>query len=114
MRKKKNRDFIVVLTTIDDLESAKKLSRSLVYNKLAGCVNIIPDLISIYRWEGNIEEDNEFLLFIKTRKENYEEIEEFIKENHPYEVAEIISLNIESGENEYLNWLYENTNYPEE
>ncbi len=113
MQNKKNNNFILIITTIDDLESAKKLSRSLVYNKLAGCINIIPEITSIYRWNDRIEEDEEFVLFIKTKESNYKEIENFIKNNHPYEVPEIISINID-GENEYLTWLNNITGFQEE
>jgi len=113
MQNKKSNNFILVITTIDDLESAKKLSRSLVYDKLAGCINIIPKITSIYRWNDKIEEDEEFILFIKTEKSNYKEIENFIKKNHPYEVPEIISINIE-GEEEYLRWLNDITGFQEE
>ncbi|XP_046736059.1 protein CutA homolog isoform X2 [Diprion similis] len=82
----------VAYVTVPSNEVAKNISRGLVKNKLAACVNIIPQITSIYEWKGEINEDQEILLMIKTRTEIVDALTKFIKENHPYEVCEVISL----------------------
>ncbi|CAO1429191.1 unnamed protein product [Diamesa tonsa] len=91
--------------TAPDDETAKKIAHGLVSNKLAACVNIIPKIISIYEWEGKINEDAEVLLMIKTRSTKVEELTKYVASNHPYAVAEVISLPIENGNPPYLDWI---------
>ncbi|MCY0874280.1 divalent cation tolerance protein CutA [Acidianus infernus] len=98
---------IIVLTTISGLESGKKLARSLVEEKLAACVNIIPYVKSTYRWEGKVVEDDESLLIIKTDSSVKEKIIKRIKELHPYQLPEIITLDVTGGLENYLNWIAE-------
>jgi periplasmic divalent cation tolerance protein len=81
------------------------LAKQLVTEKLAACVNILPNLTSIYQWQGNIETANEYLLMIKTKVDQYQAIENWIKANHPYELPEIIAVSIEHGLPEYLQWI---------
>ncbi len=100
-------EHIVVFVTCPDREVGRKIAKSLVENKLAACVNVIDGLSSVYYWQGKIEEDNEVLLIIKTREENYEKLEKFIKENHPYTVPEIIAMPVIKGSQDYLNWIDE-------
>ncbi|HID40105.1 MAG TPA: divalent-cation tolerance protein CutA, partial [Calditrichaeota bacterium] len=78
---------------------------TLVTRELAACCNIIQGVISIYRWQGKVETDNEILMIIKSTEENYKAIENSIKELHPYEVPEIISLPIRYGFEKYLKWI---------
>lgn len=101
---------IIVLTTISDITIGKKLARTLVEEKLAACVNIIPYVKSVYRWEGKVVEDDEALLVIKTEEEVKDRIIKRIKELHPYELPEIIVLNITGGLENYLKWVRENVN----
>lgn len=91
--------------TAPDETVAKALAHGLVSNKLAACVNIVPKILSIYEWEGKINEDSEVLLMVKTSTSKVDEISKFIRENHPYAVAEVISFPIENGNQPYLEWI---------
>ncbi|XP_051985863.1 protein CutA homolog isoform X1 [Xyrauchen texanus] len=84
---------------------AKELARGIVEKKLAACVNIVPQITSVYEWQGKIEEDNEVLLMIKTRSSKVAALAEYVRSNHPYEVAEVISLPIDQGNPPYLKWI---------
>jgi periplasmic divalent cation tolerance protein len=86
---------------------AKKLAHGIISNKLAACVNIIPKITSIYEWDGKINEDSEVLLMIKTTTSRVDELAKFVRENHPYSVAEVISTPIENGNPPYLKWIGE-------
>ncbi len=100
-------DKILVLSTASSKDEARKLGRALVERLLAACVNIVPQVGSIYRWEGEVEEAEEWLLIIKTTRSAFERVRDAIKELHSYEVPECIAVPIESGSMEYLNWLGE-------
>ncbi|KAJ8263899.1 hypothetical protein GJAV_G00142860 [Gymnothorax javanicus] len=91
--------------TCPNEQVAKDLARGMVEKKLAACVNIVPKITSVYEWQGKIEEDNEVLLMIKTRSTKVSALAEYVRSNHPYEVAEVISLPIDQGNPPYLNWL---------
>lgn len=102
---KENTDFCIVLCSTPDQDIAKRIATHLVDHKLAGCVNIIPNLTSIYRWQDKLCEETEYLMLIKTKHSCYSELEKAIKNSHPYEIPEIILLNVEQGLPEYLKWL---------
>ena len=95
---------VAFVTTPDD-KLAKKLAQGLVEKKLAACVNIIPHIQSIYMWEGKVNEDNEYLMMIKTRTSRMDEVIKFVRENHSYSVAEVITLPIEKNNAPYLSWI---------
>lgn len=95
----------ICYVTTPNEESAKKIARAVISNKLAACVNIIPNIQSIYEWEGRINEDLEYLLMIKTTTANVDELTTFVRDNHPYSIAEVISVKIESGNPPYLDWV---------
>lgn len=95
----------VAYVTAPNEEVAKKIAHGLVNKKLAACVNIIPQITSIYEWEGKINEDSEVLMMIKTKTCKVNELTDFVKTNHPYTVCEVISLPIQSGNEAYLKWI---------
>lgn len=97
----------IFLVTVPNIEEGKKIAKLLVESKLAACVNIIHNILSIYRWKGEIEEDNEYLLLIKTIEENNKLIIQKINEIHSYETPECIGFKIEMGSEKYLNWITE-------
>ncbi|KAH8266565.1 hypothetical protein KR018_004171, partial [Drosophila ironensis] len=103
----------VAYVTTPDMETAKKLARGIVERKLAACVNIVPQIESIYMWEGTVNEDSEYLLMIKTRTSSINALSRFVRANHPYSVAEVISLPIENGNPPYLKWIEDTVPAPE-
>lgn len=98
-------DKIIVLTTAGSHEEARKIARALVERGLAACVNIVPQIESVYRWEGKVEEAQEWLLVIKTTVAAFERVRDVIKELHSYELPECICIGIEAGSAEYLKWV---------
>ncbi len=101
-------DFFIFLVTVPSMELGKKIGRILVEAKLAACVNIIPNIYSIYSWKGKIEEDNEQLLLIKTTDQKSEKLIAKVKELHSYETPECIGIKIEKGSQQYLDWIKDN------
>lgn len=85
--------------------AARILAHKIVEKNLAACVNIIPQLTSIYKWEGKMNEDSELLLMIKTATAKVDDLSKFVRENHPYSVPEVISVKIDNGNPAYLNWI---------
>jgi len=102
-------DHIVVFVTCGSEDEALKIARALVEEKLAACANMISPLRSIYRWEGKICDEKEWLLLIKTRQSRFEDLAKRVKALHSYSVPEIIALPITEGSPAYLNWISENT-----
>ena len=98
-------EALLVFITVPNEEVANLFANELVTSKLAACINIIPNVTSIYSYQGKIHKDNELQLIIKTSKSCYERLEEWISNNHPYEVPEIIFANIAGGSAKYINWL---------
>lgn len=101
-------DSIVILCTTNSQESALNIAQTLVKNKLCACVNIIPKVYSVYSWKDKIETDEEYLMLIKTKKDLFEQVNQRIQEIHPYEVPEVISLDITEGSKSYLDWIVSN------
>lgn len=97
------------MNTCPDQKTAKEVAENLIKNNLAACVNILPKALSVYRWEGEIESAEEFLLLIKTREDRFPQVEKMIKKLHPYELPEIIAVPVTQGSPDYLNWLDQNT-----
>jgi len=94
-----------VLSTAGSKEEAQKIAHALVDTRLAACVNIVPQVHSVYRWEGNVEEAEEWLLIIKTTSISFAGVRQAIKRLHSYQVPECVCLNIEDGSPEYLEWM---------
>lgn len=97
--------YIQVLTTTDKKEEAEKIARALLDGKAAACIQILPPMESVYRWKNKVETSREWLCLIKSREDCYEKIERIIRENHSYEIPDIIAFPIISGSREYLAWL---------
>lgn len=95
----------VVLSTFPDADTAGRIARTLVDERLAACVNVLPAIRSIYRWQGAISDDAEVLAIIKTTAERYPALAARITELHPYQVPEIIALPLAAGHPPYLAWL---------
>jgi periplasmic divalent cation tolerance protein len=98
-------DKILVLTTASSKDEARKIGRELVERMLAACVNIVPQVGSIYRWEDKVEETEEWLLIVKTTRAAFELVWEAIKQLHSYDLPECICVSIEDGSTEYLTWI---------
>jgi periplasmic divalent cation tolerance protein len=95
----------VCLCTCPDEKTAAKLARSLVEARLSACVNILPAISSVYMWKGQVEQDGEVLLLIKTNERQLAGLEAHIVKNHPYELPEVIAVPITEGLSGYLHWL---------
>ena len=102
-------NYIMVLCTLDDRGKAEKIAYNLVCEKLCACVNILPGVKSVYEWQDKVEQSEEVLMLIKTRKELFEELKDTIVRHHPYEVPEVVALDITHGNEQYLKWIDENT-----
>ena len=92
-------------TTCPDEKVAEGLATTLLSERLCACVNIIPGVTSMYWWDNKVNKDQEFLLMIKTTKSNQEKLIEHIKQEHPYDVPEVICVDIDHGNNDYLDWV---------
>ena len=101
-------DTRIVLTTAGSKEEARKISRQLVERRLAACVNLVGPIESVYRWQGDVESAEEWLLLIKTTAAAFEAVRDAIRELHSYELPECVSVPITAGSAEYLAWIGEN------
>lgn len=100
----------VALITAPDLEVAARLARAFVEERLAACVNLVPGVRSIYRWEGKVEDDAEVLLVVKTHATRREALAARLRELHPYDVPELVFLAISAGSAPYLAWIAKEVN----
>lgn len=100
-------DALVVLTTVETVRDGERLAELLVEGAYAACVQVLPPMTSIYRWEGSIERASECLLLIKTTQAAYPRLEAAIKDHHTYKTPEILALGVEAGAENYLQWLGE-------
>ncbi len=98
-------EALVVITTTETQSDGERLARLLVERELAACVQVVPQMVSVYRWQEKVEQASESLLLIKTTRSAYPQIEDAIKRNHSYQTPEIIALPVESGSDDYLDWL---------
>ena len=102
---------LLVLTTAGNHEEAQKIARALVDRRLAACVNIVPGIESVYRWQGAVESAQEWLLIVKTTAAAFERVRDAIKELHSYDLPECIAVPIERGSAQYLAWLGESVDF---
>ena len=98
-------DYIQVFTTTEKKEDSEIIAKILVEKRLAGCIQIVRPILSTYWWKDNVETTEEWMCFIKSKKDLYGELERSIKEVHPYETPEIIATPIVAGSKDYLKWL---------
>ena len=96
---------IVVLVTTGSADESVKIARSVVEERLAACVNIVPGVRSIYRWEGRVADETEWLLVMKTSRAGFGALETRVRELHSYDVPEVIALDVATGSRPYLDWL---------
>jgi periplasmic divalent cation tolerance protein len=99
---------VLVLSTVGKREDADRIAQALVGERLAACVNVVPGLVSVYRWKGKVEREDELLLLIKTRAEKVDELGARLRALHPYELPEMIVLPIAGGHAPYLDWITDN------
>ncbi|NVJ66524.1 MAG: divalent-cation tolerance protein CutA [Gammaproteobacteria bacterium] len=97
--------YQLFISTAPDQATAESLARQLVAAKLAACVNLMPNVSSIYEWQGKIEQENEVVMLIKSKAKHFTEIEKFLVHKHPYDVPELISCNIDQVSASYGQWL---------
>ncbi len=107
-------DTLIVFTTFPDIERARLAAHQLVEQGVAACVNILPGVTSVYRWQGKVEESGETLLLIKTTEAAYPLLESALKACHPYELPEIAAVSLRQGLPEYLGWVAQETVLPQQ
>ena len=100
-----SQDVLLVCSTFPEIATARRIAHELVTENLAACVNLVPTVESIYRWQGKVENASEVLGFFKTTVSRYPAFEDRLKGLHPYDVPEILCLRIENGLREYLDWV---------
>ena len=98
-------EFVIVLTTIGGDADGAALGRTLVDERLAAGVNVLPPMTSLYRWKGNVEQDREQQLVMKTSAARVDALQARLRELHPYEVPEFLVIPVESGSEAYLGWV---------
>jgi periplasmic divalent cation tolerance protein len=100
-----NHGYLVVLSTCPDIAVAENLAQTLLDAGLAGCVNILPGVRSMYVWNGSLQSDTEVLMIIKTAAPNFDRLREMLVAAHPYDLPEVVALEIADGHHPYLQWL---------
>jgi len=102
-------ETLLVITNLPDRDSAAKLAHALIEKRLAACINILAPCRSVYRWQGKVEDTEEFPLLIKTTRDRYAALEAAIRAGHPYELPEIIAVSLAAGLPAYLDWVEKET-----
>ncbi len=97
--------MLIVLTTVSSFSEAESLAEKIILAKNAACVQILPQIRSVYFWEGKLEKDDEHLLLIKTLAEKFDELTAFITANHSYDIPEIVAIDAERVSGPYLEWI---------
>ena len=95
----------IILSTYPDLASAQEAARTLISTHLAACINIIPSVLSVYKWQGSIQQEQETQLIIKTHESKLAELMSYIESTHPYDIPEVVVLDISKTSEGYANWL---------
>ncbi len=105
--------IVVVYTTAPDVASAKAIAEQLINTRVAACVNILPSMISVYRWQGKVNHDDEAVLIIKTRQSLSRSVVREVSASHPYDVPSIMVVPVTSGTTEFANWITLETKPPD-
>lgn len=100
--------YSIAMSTAPSREVATSLARALVDQRLAACVNVIP-CTSVYRWEGEVQQEEEHLMVIKTRRTYIDDIRDLLEREHPYDLPELVSVEVEDGSAPYLKWMRDAT-----
>jgi periplasmic divalent cation tolerance protein len=100
-------EAVTVFSTFPDVETARRIVRTFVEERLIACGNLVPAVESIYRWKGAVETNNEVFVVMKTERPRYDALERRLKELHPYEVPECVMLRVTDGLPDYLRWITE-------
>ncbi len=98
-------EYVVVMTTVSEVEAAEKLARQIIESELVACVNVLPATRSFYKYNGRFHDEQECLLLMKTRSERYADLENTLNKVHPYDVPEILALPVLKGSASYLAWV---------
>jgi periplasmic divalent cation tolerance protein len=101
--------YVVVLITVPSTEVGRQVARALLDQRLAACVNLVPGVNSLYVWDGQLQDDEEVLLVVKTRSELFTRLVPAVRAVHPYTVPEIIALPVLAGSRDYLDWIEDAT-----
>lgn len=101
--------YCIINCTTSSKVNAMEISEYLIESKLAACVNIVPNIVSVYKWEGKVVEGQEFLMIIKTKESLFKQVEKAISERHEYSLPEIVAMPIIKGNKDYLKWLKSET-----
>jgi len=108
----KKDDLLVVVTSVGTEEQAIDIAHALIRNRQAACVNLMPNVHSIYRWKGRICDDGEFLLFIKTRAREFDAVRETIQKMNTYELPEVLSYRVDGSSPGFAAWIRKSTEHP--
>ena len=103
-------ELTIILCTCPDTDSGSSLANGLVEAGLAACVNILPSVRSIYRWQGTLQDESEVLLIIKSLAKRFDEIEAWLEEHHPYDVPEVVGISADSVSGAYMRWIEDSVN----
>ncbi len=103
---------VVVFCSVGRPEDAERIAQALVEKRLAACVNVVPGVLSLYRWEGKVQRDVERLLIIKTTRERFNDLHEALLKVHPYELPELLVLPVVGGHVPYMEWVIESVSLP--
>jgi periplasmic divalent cation tolerance protein len=106
------KEILVLLSTCPDAATAERIARDLVADSLAACVNVVPGVRSIYRWNGAVQADEEALMILKTTVERLPAVRERLLALHPYDLPEIVALSVADGHHPYLQWVADSTRTP--
>lgn len=104
---KDGRAFRIVLSTAGSEEEGARIAKSLLERKLCACVNLVPKIRSLYRWEGEVQDDAEVLLIMKTTQDKLQALSDHLAQIHSYDVPEVLAISVDKGSSSYLEWLAE-------